>query len=79
MRWDYVISKMQLKYTHFPRREPTARQVEIYIEWQNWEKNKVKVEDVLRYWQPSSKTDNKRQGNYEAGEVPEVERTVHCQ
>ncbi|CAB1340589.1 unnamed protein product, partial [Coregonus sp. 'balchen'] len=23
----------------------------------NWEKNKVKVEDVLRYWQPSSNTD----------------------
>ncbi|XP_041715403.2 N-lysine methyltransferase KMT5A-like [Coregonus clupeaformis] len=53
MRRDYVIA-------HFPRREPTARRVEIYIERQNWEKNKVKVEDVLRYWRPSSNADTTR-------------------
>ncbi|CAB1338013.1 unnamed protein product [Coregonus sp. 'balchen'] len=53
MRRDYVIA-------HIPRREPTARKVEIYIERQNWEKNKVKVEDVLRYWRPSSNADTTR-------------------
>ncbi|XP_038842288.1 uncharacterized protein LOC120041404 [Salvelinus namaycush] len=50
MRRDYVIA-------HFPRRQPTASQVERYIERQNWEKNKVKVENVLCYWQPSINTD----------------------
>ncbi|XP_064818766.1 uncharacterized protein LOC135536344 [Oncorhynchus masou masou] len=50
MRRDNVIA-------HFPRREPTASQVERYIERQNWEKNKVKVENVLCYWQPSINTD----------------------
>nr|XP_046192103.1 uncharacterized protein LOC124020853 isoform X3 [Oncorhynchus gorbuscha] len=50
MRRDNVIA-------HFPRREPTASQVERYIERQNWEKNKVKVETVLCYWQPSINTD----------------------
>ncbi|CAB1346391.1 unnamed protein product, partial [Coregonus sp. 'balchen'] len=29
----------------------------------NWEKNKVKVEDVLRYWQPSSDIDTKNENN----------------
>ncbi|XP_064815951.1 uncharacterized protein LOC135532300 isoform X2 [Oncorhynchus masou masou] len=50
MRRDNVIA-------HFPRREPTASQVERYIERQNWEKNKVKVKNVLYYWQPSINTD----------------------
>ncbi|KAM9492395.1 uncharacterized protein ACWYII_004282 isoform 2-T2 [Salvelinus alpinus] len=50
MRRDYVIA-------HFPRRQPTASQVERYIERQNWQKNKVKVENVLCYWQPSINTD----------------------
>ncbi|XP_045066537.1 uncharacterized protein LOC121553811 [Coregonus clupeaformis] len=54
MRRDYVIA-------HFPRREPTARKAEIYIKRQNWEKNKVMVEDVLRYWQPSSDIDTKNE------------------
>ncbi|XP_029575553.1 uncharacterized protein LOC115166049 isoform X2 [Salmo trutta] len=49
MRRNYVIA-------HFPRREPTASQVERCIKRQNWEKNKVKVEHVLSYWQPSSNT-----------------------
>ncbi|XP_071219442.1 uncharacterized protein [Salvelinus alpinus] len=50
MRRDYVIA-------HLPRRQPTASQVEKYIERQNREKNKVKVENVLCYWQPSINTD----------------------
>ncbi|XP_041730366.2 N-lysine methyltransferase KMT5A-like [Coregonus clupeaformis] len=54
MRRDYVIA-------HFPRREPTARKAEKYIKRQNWEKNKVKVEDVLRYWQPSTNIDTKNE------------------
>ncbi|CAB1340595.1 unnamed protein product [Coregonus sp. 'balchen'] len=64
-KWRNQQKKMRRNYViaHFPRREPTARKVEIYIKRQNWEKNKVKVEDVLRYWQPSSNTDTKKDIN----------------